>query len=215
MRKFGLTLVSAMALLATGAASAADLSQSGSTKDPVTSSFSIIPHGFYITLEGGGTVGAIDLSGANAMGSIGQAGVLGRVRVGYDFQQSNWVVGPFIGGTFEDVKGDMAKIGSGSTSVNQVLGFETGLRGGYSFNGTLVYALAGYQWQHIGIDNTKDGTNSLSGVIVGGGVEIPVTKTVFLKTEIDGVWYEPWSPTQQIKLSNEELRGTVGVGLRF
>lgn len=204
-------LLSAL-LSAIAPASAADL-YGNSTKDPITSSFSFLPTGAYVSIGLGGALTDTSANQGTVNPDFNFAGFLGEARIGYDTRYGNWVAGPLVGISFEDVKG-RTDLDSKLTTGNQVFGYELGGRLGYVFNGTsLGYVLLAYEGQHVGLDNTGF-TADLSGVKVGTGLEVDLGNKLFFGSEVDYVWFGDWSPVSGVSIGENELRATLRFGLR-
>ena len=207
-----LTLTAAAALLAVSPANSADVYAPASSKDPITVA-NVLPVGAYVSVGVGGGITDTKFSNGFNIGDFGFAGFLGQVRFGYDMKLGNWVVGPIVGASWEDVKGNL-----GGVTGNQTFGYEIGARLGYVVNGdALIYGLVAYQGQHIGFNNTGF-ANDLYGVKLGGGLEIDMKNGFFLFSEVDDILYNNWTPGHSLGstvISNDEIRALAGIGKRF
>ncbi len=212
------TLTAAIALLSgVSAANAADLTCygnncPGSLKDafinPPTLP-SVLPEGAYVTLGIGGALTDTKASGGGSAADFNFAGFLGSVRVGYDLKAGNWVIGPLAGVSFENVKSSAAFTG------DQTFGYEAGIRVGRILNGdSLVYGLAAYQGQHIGLNNTSFASD-LHGVKLGGGIEIDTKAHWIIGSEVDWISYGDWTPAKGLTISNDEIRAELKLGYRW
>jgi hypothetical protein len=215
------TLLAAGALLGFAAsAQAADLYKGGGLKDGSDAPAPFLPSGFYVSVGVGGSLTDTNVSTHVAAADFNFAGVAADGRVGFDQKlatSSNWVAGVFAGVGIDDVKGQITSVNAG----NQDLNWEAGVRLGYAANGTsLIYGLVEYTGAHLAITNTGKSTD-LTGVGVGGGLEIDLAsltgkKGVFLGSETVWKWYSDWTPGVGMpKIAEDELTSKVRLGVRF
>lgn len=141
----------------------------------------------------------IDPSSRNVanLDGLNSHGFIGGVQVGYDQQlDKHFVVGVF--GNFNisgmKTKGSIADFDAGF-DIDKGNEWSLGARVGYlATPRTMVYALAAYTQTdykfsaHIG-DEAGSKTVDFSGLSVGGGIEIALTKSVFLGGEYTHTFY--------------------------
>lgn len=121
-------------------------------------------------------------------------GYLGGVQLGYDRQVGSFLVG---------VRGDLSKgnvsaqIADPIVPTGSVIS-ETGLAGslvgrlGYSVSSVLVYGVAGASWAKVQVTSTPlvaTENTTMAGFLIGGGVELSLSKHVSLVTEYNHVDY--------------------------
>jgi outer membrane immunogenic protein len=188
-----------------GAANAADLYRSGgSLKDPIVPVTSWT--GFYVGANVGGAWGDLEVTNVDNYTGIKKfsndpAGVLVGGTIGYNIQSGAFVFG---------IEGDLGYMDLGNTKVQPLSpggdtksNIDGGLYGditarvGYSFDKALVYAKGGYAFydgEADVVDNCNTGacggalnhsnkTDTLSGWVIGGGIEYAWSPTYSLKAE--------------------------------
>ncbi|WP_378943133.1 outer membrane protein [Mesorhizobium sp. ANAO-SY3R2] len=126
---------------------------------------------------------------------INSDGWLGGIQVGYNYQINNWVIG---------VEGDIAW--SNANGLNNILAAGSDVadidvemdwlasltaRAGIAFDRTLFYAKGGIGFSHIALGDTggngmsvdADGSDTVTGWTLGGGIEHAVTDNWTVKAE--------------------------------
>lgn len=204
--------VSALMLGLSGPALAADLYNNGTVPSALqsgaTSFTTAIVSGAYVSVGVGGALDSAHVPQAASDFSL--SGFDGDLRVGYDYKLPNypWVAGVFVGLGVEDVGGQGAGV-----NLQQVLGYEAGLRFGRIVNGdALIYGLVAYHGQHIGLDNTGFSADQ-QGLELGGGLEIDMKNGVTLGGEVDYTLYRDWS-AGGASIGENELAAKVRLGVR-
>jgi opacity protein-like surface antigen len=203
-----LASLTAALLLSASAAYAADLptSYKDNASLPATA-------GFYIGLGVGGAVNDAGTAGND----FGFSGFLGDIRAGYDMKLDGWVAGPYAEVSFEDVKGKVSLNSAVQNSgANSTIGYSFGARVGRVVNGdSLIYALLGWQGQHVGISNTGWSAD-LSGLRAGGGIEIDLKNHFAVGAEVSWIGYGQWTPAAAAPSINaDEVRSTARLSYRF
>ena len=106
--------------------------------------------------------------------SLADSGILGGVRLGYDQQFGRVVGGVFGEYNWSGISGHDGQWGLGA-------------RAGFLVNSnTLLYALAGYSQTEYDFGFKKQ---TFGGAMVGGGVEVALTKNVFVGAEYSHAFY--------------------------
>ena len=184
MKKFLLSGVAALGLIAAGAASAADLP---SRKGPVVAPVYVPVFtwtGFYVGANAGYGWGNVNLNGwANNIGDLD--GFVGGGQVGYNYQ-----IGQFVVGLEADIQG--ADLGTGrdvfGDSVKTEYFGTVRARVGVAFDRFLPYVTGGWAYGNVktsipGLAFSSDRTHT-GGWAVGAGVEYAFTNNL-----IGGVEY--------------------------
>ncbi|CDX20487.1 Outer membrane protein-like protein [Mesorhizobium plurifarium] len=137
----------------------------------------------------GATVHQISVPGVSFNG-IGGNGVFGELSAGYDFMVSErFLLGGFIDAHYGNIGPSLSASGFIDADLQNVYGFDVGLRAGYLLNpNTLGYVLGGYGWQHFKLDGSIGGdgfsfTQNRSGYVLGVGMETVLRGNWTLKTE--------------------------------
>lgn len=177
-------LVSAVALLSAGAASAADL-YNGSLKDggilgtPGNPSL----HGFYGEIGVGygfsqAKIGLPDSSG----GDLAATGAFFNARAGYDKLLSGRVgAGVYVQGSNAfDVTGS-AGSGSDLVAFGNQWGYGAGAKLFYDYGTGQAYVLLGYEGQDVTLTGT--GTHHTDGFLWGGGISVKMTQNTYIGLE--------------------------------
>jgi len=181
--------------------------------------------GAYASVGAGGVFTNANSSGTGVSGGTtivtgGDAalsGFLGDLRLGYDASYGGGLIGIWGDVSYERDKGSSNSIplaGLTGTTAEAHLGYSAGLRIGRTFGTGLIYALAGYQGQHV-TDKALNFSTDLHGGIAGIGIEQEIAPHVFFGTEVDYVAYGDWHPVQGITISADEVRATARLGYRF
>ena len=187
MKKYLLSGVAALGLLAAGAASAADLpSRKGPVVAPVYAPV-FTWTGFYVGANAGYGWGHVNTNGFNTVGDLD--GFVGGGQVGYNYQ-----IGQFVIGAEADFQGADLSSGSNLGLVNVKTEWygTVRARAGVAFDRFLVYATGGWAYGNVktsfpGLVGpfalSSDRTHT-GGWTVGGGVEYAFTNNL-----IGGVEY--------------------------
>ncbi|WFP61357.1 outer membrane beta-barrel protein [Mesorhizobium sp. WSM4904] len=137
----------------------------------------------------GATVHQLSVPGLSFNG-IGGNGVFGELTAGYDHMVSERVLlGGFIDATYGNIGPSLSASGLASADLQNVYGFDVGVRAGYLLNpNTLGYVLGGYSWQHFKLDGDLGGggfdfTQNRGGYVLGVGMETVLSGNWTLKTE--------------------------------
>jgi outer membrane immunogenic protein len=181
------TLTAAVALLTTGAASAADMYSQGSLKDAPSAQPTWT--GFYASVGVGGHFvdHALSVTGVPvAFDGIAAEGVGGRFGLGVDYQVGpRLVVGLFGDCDVSNASTTLSAFGS-SASIDLNYLWTVGGRAGVLLTpSTLTYALVGYSEGQFEGAGAASGLGKLTsaGFTVGGGVEQQLGSNFSLKGE--------------------------------
>jgi hypothetical protein len=223
-------LVSAIALIASiSSANASDLyNPGGSLKDVTIAGMNL--SGVYISLGAGGVFSDANSSGTHdngnyttvfGPGDVALSGFLGDIRVGYDRSLgSGWLLGIYGDLSYEQAKGTVNTVSqvdiTGATGTAH-FGYGAGLKLGAGLGQTtVVYGLLGYQGQHVSDSGAAlSASTDLNGILVGGGIETELTKSLFFGVEADYVAFESWKPLTGLSIDMDEVRATARIGTRF
>jgi outer membrane immunogenic protein len=197
MKKYLLSSVAAIGLVAAGAASAADLpSRKGPVVAPVYAPI-FTWTGFYVGVNAGYGFGQVD---STSLGVIGQYddpdGFVGGGQIGYNYQIGQFVLGLEADFQGADLKSRSAIIASGVRASNELNYFGT-VRGrvGYAFDRFLPYVTGGFAYGNVKNKITTpvaafSNDNTQYGWTIGGGLEYAFTnnwtaKIEYLYTELE------------------------------
>ncbi len=198
-----------LSMLMPGHARAADVAVKAAAAAPATA----LPTGFYIFGDGSGGV----LRPNGALSALAPAGIGANVGGGYTFINNGLVAGIEVSGGWENIRGSATCVLASCTSGNTFEGdvsarvgmsfaaFNTALGNSSAFtglNGKLPVALApitalnaavffgkvGVAVEHLKV--AVNGTNASQddlGLLVGGGVELPLTTNLYWRNEVDWI----------------------------
>ncbi|MDP3897140.1 MAG: outer membrane beta-barrel protein [Mesorhizobium sp.] len=127
---------------------------------------------------------------------IGAEGFFGEVSVGYDWEFGNdWVVGVLADGRYSSIATELNILGGlFNAAIDADYGFDVLGRVGKKIDGaTLVYATAGYAWQHFDINASGIGSIydwGASGFVVGAGVEAALSERTAINLEYRYTGYQ-------------------------
>ncbi|WP_186421349.1 outer membrane protein [Bosea sp. CS1GBMeth4] len=200
MKKYLLTSVAALGLIAAGAASAADLP---SRKGPVAAPVYVPAFtwtGFYVGANAGYGWGNVNTNAAVSIGDLD--GFIGGGQVGYNYQ-----IGQFVLGAEADFQGADLDTGTnilGASVKTEYFG-TVRARAGVAFDRFLVYATGGWAYGNVKtsiplIGFSSDRTHT-GGFAVGGGIEYAFTDNL-----IGGVEY------LYVDLGEKNVTTIVGTG---
>lgn len=206
MRKFTVALLSLPALIAAGAALAADLPTRKPAPAPLLAAPMFTWTGFYVGVQGGWAGGGSDRVGLitnvpaigrfNNVGDLsGDGGFIGA-RVGYDYQMpgSSFVIGAVADLNYDWIKGSISGVRGpvtfGGTSRIDWDG-SVRLKAGYAIDRLLVYATGGVAFanQKYVLATTTPLISGLSansthvGWTIGGGLQYAVTNNLIAGLE--------------------------------
>ena len=143
--------------------------------------------GAYIGLDAGAGWGTV--RDATYSQSIDLAGLTGGLHAGYNFQIGNIVLG---------AEADAILSGAGATlplgpasSVSLDLNWAASIRGrlGFAFGPLLLYGTGGVAWSQLAYDSqlagasVSDGKSTLSGYVIGGGIEAKIMPNAAVRIE--------------------------------
>lgn len=188
MKKYLLSSVAALGLVAAGAASAADLpSRKGPVVAPIYAPI-FTWTGFYVGVNAGYGFGNYDVKGA-ATNTLGDPdGFIGGGQVGYNYQIGQIVLGLETDLQYSDMKSSRVNV-IGGTNKGELEYFGT-VRGrvGYAFDRFLPYVTGGFAYGQnkvtisgLGISASDDNTHY--GYTVGAGLEYAFTNNLTAKIE--------------------------------
>ena len=131
-----------------------------------------------------------------SVNGLGQTGTAEGLGAGCDWTVDRFVVGAFGDYVFHQSQFDGTAFGS-SVSMKltrqMTLGGRAGFLVGPADGGTLIYALAG--WTKLGTDGITGAINvgvpDFTGIVLGGGIETPVSKHVKIGVEYRHVAFDP------------------------
>jgi outer membrane immunogenic protein len=182
MKKYLLSGVAALGLLAAGAASAADLP---SRKGPVVAPVYVPAFtwtGFYVGANAGYGFGNVNANGFANVGDLD--GFVGGGQVGYNYQ-----IGQFVIGAEADFQGADLSSGSNLGLVNVKTEWygTVRARAGVAFDRFLVYATGGWAYGNVktsipALNFSSDRTHT-GGFAVGGGIEYAFTNNLVAGVE--------------------------------
>jgi outer membrane immunogenic protein len=191
MKKFLLSSVAALGIIAAGAASAADLpSRRGPVEAPI-----YVPvftwTGFYVGANAGYAWGQIDSTNVGVIGGFGNFadpdGFVGGGQIGYNYQIGQWVIGAEADFQGADLKA--TAFAPGVTASNEINYFGTvRARVGYAFDRFLPYVTGGFAYGNVKNKVTTpfgafSDDNTQYGWTVGGGLEYAFTNNLTAKLE--------------------------------
>lgn len=173
MRMKTLLAVSALTLLATGAARAADVIEQPPPEIPV-----FTWTGFYVGIQGGYVWTDVDIDGTAGIDNL-NGGLFGGYA-GYNYQYDAWVFG--IEGDFNGTWNDKTFDLGGPVSVDVGTDWLASIRGrvGYAWDRALIFGTAGVGFTQGSVDLnvgglSTSGDDTFTGWTVGGGVEYAFT----------------------------------------
>jgi outer membrane immunogenic protein len=185
MKKYLLSGVAALGLIAAGAASAADLP---SRKGPVVAPVYVPAFtwtGFYVGANAGYGFGNMDSVGVNAFGDLD--GFVGGGQIGYNYQLGQIVLGVEADFQGADLKAGPSFAGFGIVGEGKTEWFGT-VRGrvGYAFDRFLPYITGGLAYGNVKttlapgvtINGLNSDDNTHTGWTVGAGVEYAFTNNL-------------------------------------
>jgi outer membrane immunogenic protein len=185
MKKYLLSGVAALGLIAAGAASAADLP---SRKGPVVAPIYVPAFtwtGFYVGANAGYGWGNMDSRGVNAFGDLD--GFVGGGQIGYNYQLGQIVLGVEADFQGADLKAGSSFAGLGIVGEGKTEWFGT-VRGrvGYAFDRFLPYVTGGFAYGNVKttlapgvtINGLNSDDNTHTGWTVGAGVEYAFTNNL-------------------------------------
>jgi outer membrane immunogenic protein len=188
MKKYLLSSVAALGLVAAGAASAADLpSRKGPVVAPVYAPI-FTWTGFYVGVNAGYGFGNYDVKGA-VTNTIGDPdGFIGGAQVGYNYQFGQFVAGLETDLQYSDMKSSRANL-IGGTNKGELEYFGTvRARFGVAYDRFLPYITGGFAYGQnkvtvsgLGISTSDDNTHF--GYTVGAGLEYAFTNNLTAKIE--------------------------------
>jgi outer membrane immunogenic protein len=207
MKKYLLSSVAALSLVAAGAASAADLpSRKGPIVAPVYAPV-FTWTGFYVGGNAGYAWGNVNTNGGIAVTNTGDLdGFVGGGQVGYNYQ-----IGQFVLGAEADIQGGDLSTGStlGALRVKTDYFGTVRARAGFAFDRIMPYVTGGWAYGNVKTSVPLLGVSSdnshTGGWALGGGVEYAITNNW-----IAGVEY------LYVDLGEKRLQGTgTKVGTDF
>ncbi|WP_332686736.1 outer membrane protein [Bosea sp. (in: a-proteobacteria)] len=189
MKKYLLSGVAALGLLAAGAASAADLpSRKGPVEAPI-----YVPvftwTGFYVGANAGYAWGQIDSAGLGVLSFKDPDGFTGGGQVGYNYQMGNIVLGLEADFQGADLKANVFDAVNNITASNEINWWGTvRARAGYSFDRFLPYVTGGFAYGNVKNKiSTAFGSfsddNTQYGWTLGAGLEYAFTNNLSAKIE--------------------------------
>lgn len=197
MKKYLLSGVAALGILAAGAASAADLP---SRKGPVAAPYYppvFTWTGFYVGANAGYAFGQVDSTNFGVLNDFDDPdGFMGGGQIGYNYQIGQWVIGAEADFQGADLKASSFDFLTGSRASNELNWFGTvRARVGYAFDRFLPYVTGGFAYGNVKNKiatplGTFSDDNTQWGWTVGAGLEYAFTnnltaKVEYLYTELD------------------------------
>jgi outer membrane immunogenic protein len=191
MKKFLLTSVAALGLIAAGAASAADLP---SRKGPVMAPVAYVPAftwtGFYVGANAGYAWGQIDSTNLGIVNPFSDPdGFIGGGQIGYNYQINQFVLGLEADFQGADLKSRATNFAGTVSASNEINWFGT-VRGrvGYAFDRFLPYFTGGFAYGNVKNKITAptfafSDDNTQYGWTIGGGLEYAFTNNLTAKVE--------------------------------
>lgn len=191
MKKYLLSGVAALGILAAGAASAADLP---SRKGPVAAPYYppvFTWTGFYVGVNAGYAWGQIDSTGLGVLnnGFDDPDGFTGGGQIGYNYQIGQWVIGAEADFQGADLKATAFDVASGFRASNEINWYGTvRARVGYAFDRFLPYVTGGFAYGQVknklsGPLFTLSDDNTQYGWTLGAGLEYAFTNNLTAKIE--------------------------------
>jgi opacity protein-like surface antigen len=194
-----------------GPAIATDLYSNGAAPSALQSVAGTVASGAYVSVGAGASLASAHVPQAESDFSL--AGPVGDIRLGWDYKIPNapWLIGVLAGVSFEEATGNAQ-----GNKIEQVIGYEGGLRAGRALNGSsLIYGLIAYRGKHIGIIDTNFSTD-LQGLETGLGVEIELRNGVTLGGEVDYTIYRDWrfGGSDGVTIGENELMAMARLGFK-
>lgn len=192
MKKYLLSSVAALGLVAAGAAAAADLpSRKGPVAAPVYYPPAFTWTGFYVGANVGYAWGQIDSTGLGVLsnGFDDPDGFTGGGQIGYNYQMGQFVLGVEADFQGADLKASLFDVPTGISASNEINWYGTvRARVGYAFDRFLPYVTGGFAYGNVknkisnGIVSFSD-DNTQYGWTLGGGIEYAFTNNLTAKVE--------------------------------
>ncbi|WP_439497706.1 outer membrane protein [Bosea sp. (in: a-proteobacteria)] len=191
MKKYLLSSVAAIGLVAAGAAAAADLpSRKGPVAAPVYYPPVFTWTGFYVGVNAGYGFGQIDSTNLGIIGGYDDPdGFIGGGQIGYNYQIGQWVVGLEADFQGADLKASATDPVLGVRASNEMQWFGT-VRGrvGYAFDRFLPYVTGGFAYGSVKNKistpfGSASNDNTQYGWTLGGGLEYAFTNNLTAKIE--------------------------------
>lgn len=211
-----LILTGVLMLLASAAfAHAADLPSSG----PILPGFTAAKTATSCHMSVGGGIVMADIdTGVDDVGAVSLAsrGLAGDLRGGCDI-----VIPGGSGVSF--IVGPWAAIGVGNTDGKGLSGeqdtfWAAGGRAGLKLSsGPVLYAFTAWREQAVDfkIAGQTVAKHDMKGVEFGGGLEVPLTTSIFTAVEIGRVHYDAWIPAAGAEIDIADVFGRARVGYKF
>lgn len=180
-------------------ASAADLGGRASMKDAPVYESSAVPRswqGPYVALGLGFDANAIDapvVYDEEKVGGIDLSsdGILITGRIGYYFQRSQFVAGPFADIEWSDTSGTATNFpGFLGGSVKGKFSYALGANMGVVVGQSLLYGGAGWQWKNFNVSGDGPSTDHYKpdGFFLQGGIEASLGDSWTLNPEVRYTW---------------------------
>jgi outer membrane immunogenic protein len=208
---------SALALLATGAAKAAEPIQQPPSEVPV-----FTWTGFYLGIQGGYVWTNLDVSPSGLSSNDLNGGMFGGYA-GYNFEYAPWVFG--IEGDFNGTWNNSSGVIVGPPAAIVDIGTDwlasIRARVGYSYDRALIYGTGGVAWTSATADvttalGTFSGDKTLTGWTLGGGVEYAFTDNWLGRVEYRYYGFDNADLDGAGPLGNVDLNSqTVSVGIAY
>ncbi len=190
----------AMGVMAMGTAQASEPTAPLQTKSNWT--------GFYVEGGLGVTSSHVEIEDFVTLGDLSYQAHIGG---GYDHMVTpNILLGVLGRISIEDVKHEI----DGFTLAESDVSYMVGARAGFvPRKDWMVYALAGYRWSDLDIDEIDDEANR-GGVVLGGGLEVMLTQDVFLGLEAQTTLFDS-EDIEDVELESQDYSGIFRVGYKF
>lgn len=185
----------AAALLASGAAFAADLPSRKAAPAPVYVPPAFTWTGFYVGANAGYGFGRVRTSGAVNNLDDPQGFIAGG-QVGYNYQIGQFVIGGEADLQYSDINAGPNALGLGFVTKGKIDYFGTvRARAGVAFDRLFVYGTGGYAFARASVDLTPAGAAAIglpgitgakhdhNGYVLGAGVEYAFTNNLTAKVE--------------------------------
>lgn len=191
MKKYLLSGVAALGLLAAGAASAADLpSRKGPVVAPVYAPV-FTWTGFYVGANVGYAWGQIDSTGLGVLSGFDDPdGITGGGQIGYNYQIGQFVLGLEADFQGADLKASVFNPAVGIISASNEINWWGSVRGrvGYAFDRFLPYVTGGFAYGNVKNSlvtpaGVFSNDNTQYGWTIGGGLEYAFTNNLTAKIE--------------------------------
>lgn len=190
MKKYLLSGVAALGLLAAGAASAADLpSRKGPVEAPIYAPM-FTWTGFYVGANAGYAWGQIDSTGLGVLNFNDPDGFTGGGQIGYNYQMGQFVLGLEADFQGADLKASVFAPGAGIISASNEINWwgTVRARAGYAFDRFLPYVTGGFAYGNVKNSLTTpvgvfSNDNTQYGWTIGGGLEYAFTNNLTAKIE--------------------------------